>query len=228
MKRSLTVSSAACLALLGACVFTSPVVGQVTFDFQDGTDQGFGSGFGDDASASFSIVNIGGSLRMFVPRTGFQVASVGHGADASAFYMTMSGAAGNEVDFTISYDWYVDTSAFGAGAGNYFQIGTYVNTGSGYYAQHFPDVGKEVELDGAQLASGQVFSGTVVFNMAAVGFDMPTGDTFYRFGLIQNGDGPAQGAYFDNISINFVPEPTSLSLLGLGSAAFMVFRRRKI
>ena len=43
----------------------------VTFDFQDGTDQGFGSGFGpDDSSKTFSIVNIGGSLRMEVPRSG--------------------------------------------------------------------------------------------------------------------------------------------------------------
>jgi len=42
----------------------------ITFDFQDGTDQGFGTGFGNDASKTFSIVNIGGSLRMGVPLGG--------------------------------------------------------------------------------------------------------------------------------------------------------------
>src|SRR5687768_17642845 len=34
-----------------------------TLDFETGTDQGFGTGFGNDASATFPIVNIGGSNR---------------------------------------------------------------------------------------------------------------------------------------------------------------------
>ena len=38
----------------------------VTYNFEDLTDQGFGTGFGNDASASFPIVNIGGSNPMEV------------------------------------------------------------------------------------------------------------------------------------------------------------------
>ena len=38
----------------------------VTYNFEDGTDQGFGTGFGNDASNSFPIVAIGGSKRMEV------------------------------------------------------------------------------------------------------------------------------------------------------------------
>jgi hypothetical protein len=199
----------------------------VTFDFEDGTDQGFGTGFGNDASASFSIQNVAGSLRMYVPRTGaFQEAGVGHGADGSPFYLAMQGAAANEAGYNISSDWYVDTSTFGAGAGTFLQIGTFVNSGSGYYAQDF-GAPNEAQLSGAQLASGQVFSGTVTINMAAVGYDMPATDTFFRLGLIENGNGAAQAVYFDNIRVTAVPEPASAALLGLGASALMFRARRK-
>jgi hypothetical protein len=199
----------------------------VTFDFQDGTDQGFGTGFGNDASANFSIQNVAGSLRMFVPRTGaFQEAGQAHGADGSPFYLTMQAAAANPAGCTISYDWYIDTSTWGTNAGTFFQLGTFVNTGGGYYAQDFGSP-KEVELSGAQLASGQVFSGTVTINMAAVGFNMPPADTFFRLGFIENGNGSAQGVYFDNINIAVVPEPAPVALFGLGASALMFLPRRK-
>ena len=42
----------------------------VLYNFEGGTDQGFGLKFSNDASASFPIVNIGGSNRMEVMRTG--------------------------------------------------------------------------------------------------------------------------------------------------------------
>src|ERR1051325_3149471 len=133
----------------------------ITFNFQDGTDQGFGAGFGDDASKSFPIVNIGGSLRMGVLRTGaFQEAgrqSVG----SDAFLAAMNAATANPSAYTISYDWYVDTSLSPGNYGTFLQIGTYINAGSGAYAQDFPGSGTDVEFNAAQLASGQVFSGTV-------------------------------------------------------------------
>jgi hypothetical protein len=219
MKRSFALAATAALLF----VRTQAHAQSVTFDFRDGTDQGFGTGFGNDASMSFPIVNIGGSLRMSVPRTGaFQEAGNGHGNDGSAFYNAMSAAAANEAGYTISYDWHIDTSA--GGAGTFFQIGTFVNTGSGYYAQDFGSP-KEVELNGAQLASGLVFSGHVSINMAAAGFDMPAADTFFRLGLIENGNG-SPAVYFDNISVAPVPEPTCLTLLALGAPAIWMMRCR--
>lgn len=201
--------------------------GQVVLNFEDGTDDGFGTGFGNDASANFTIANIGGSLRMYLPRTGaFQEGGVAHGADGSAFFNAMAAAANDPANSYLSYDYYIDTSTFTAGAGTFFQIGSYVNTGSGFYAQDF-GTPKEVELNGTQLASGQVFSGHVSVNMAAVGFSMPAGQTFFRLGLIENGDGAAQGVYFDNISVTTVPEPASLALLGLGLAGLFILPRRK-
>ena len=65
----------------------------VTFNFEDGTDQGFGTGFGNDASKTFTVASVGGSMRMLVPRTGgFQEAGRETGNSAEAFYQAMLAA----------------------------------------------------------------------------------------------------------------------------------------
>jgi hypothetical protein len=201
----------------------------VTYDFETGTDQGFGAGFGNDATKTFPIVNIGGSNRMEVMRTGaFQEAGRETGNPADPQYQIMLAASADESLATLSYDWYVDTSLAPGQYGTFLQLGTYVNTGNGYYAQDFPGVGKDVELDGASLASGGVFSGTVSETFAIKGFDLPPGQTFFRFGLIVNGNGQQAKVYFDNVRLSFVPEPASLGLLGLGGIGIAsVIRRRR-
>ncbi len=222
MHRVLNIVAIATFLCIAARVSAQSSV----FDFEDGTDQGFGLKFSNDASASFTVSTVAGSKRMLVPRTGaFQEADHGEGATGSNFYKAMQAAAANPAGYDISYDWYVDTSTFGTGAGNFFQIGSYVNTGSGYYNQDFGAV-KEVELNGTQLASGQVFQGTATVNFAAAGFLMPPADTFFRLGFIENGDGANQAVYLDNIRVFPVPEPTSLCLLGLGLPALALRRRR--
>jgi PEP-CTERM motif len=201
----------------------------VLYNFEGGTDQGFGLKFSNDASANFPIVNIGGSNRMEVARTGaFQEADVSTGNASDPLYQTMLAASTNEANTVVSYDYYIDTSLSPGNYGNFLQIGTYYNEGSGAYAQDFGAV-KEVELNGTQLASGSVFSGTASFTLASKGIDIPTGETFYRFGFILNGDGAQAKVYFDNVKIQVVPEPASLGLLGLGvfGIASGVVRRRR-
>lgn len=224
MKRIFNL--AAVTVLLGAI----HVCGQsVLFDFEDGTDQGFGAKFNNDASESFPIVNIGGSLRMGVLRNGdFQEAD--HGSGADPFLAAFNAATANPSGYAISYDWYVDTSL--GGYGTYLQLGTYINAGQGSfpYVQDFPATGKDVELNGTQLASGQVFSGTISETLTtkygALNADFLAAP-FQRLGLIINGDGADAIVYFDNISISPIPEPTSLCLLILSAPALLMMRRRQ-
>jgi PEP-CTERM motif len=205
----------------------------VTFDFQDGTDQGWGHKFSNDASETFPIVNIGGSNRMEVLRNGdFQEAErASQGTDA--FLNALNAATANPSGYLISYDWYVDTSLSPGNYGTYLQLGTYLNAGSGANAQDFPGTGKDVELNGTQLASGQVFSGTVSETLTAKYGALDPGflaQTFLRLGLIINGDGSQAKVYFDNVSIRPVPEPASFALLGVGAfgvAGGVIRRRRK-
>ena len=177
---------------------------------------------------SFPIVNIGGSNRMEVLDTAaFQQAGRETGNPADGQYQAMLAASANEAGATLSYDWYVDTSLSPGNYGSFLQLGTYINTGSGYYAQDFPGSGKEVELNGGQLASGQVFSGTVSFTLASKGYDIPLGETFFRFGLISNGDGTQAKVYYDNITISNVPEPASFALLGIGALGLVSAATRR-
>ncbi|HEX4414354.1 MAG TPA: PEP-CTERM sorting domain-containing protein [Lacipirellulaceae bacterium] len=202
----------------------------VLYNFEGGTDQGFGLKFSNDASASFPIVNIGGSNRMEVLRTGaFQEADISTGNASDPLYQTMLAASTNEANTVVSYDWYVDPNLSPGNYGTFLQVGSYYNEGSGAYAQDFPGSGKEMELNGTQLTGTDVLSGHVAFTLASKGIDIPTGETFYRFGLIMNGDGAQAKVYFDNIQIQVVPEPASLALVGMGvfGMAGGVIRRRR-
>jgi hypothetical protein len=224
MKSSLLLSSLAAL-LFGA--MQAP--GQsVNFDFSDNTSDGWVlGGFTSPPSATPATVStVGGNNYIFVPIGGFQVANVSSGANGSPFYNAMQGAAANPNGYTLSYNWRVDTSTFGANAGSFLQIGSFVNTGNGYYAQHT----SEAALNGAQLTSGQVFTGTVSENMGAVGFSMPPADTFFRLGLIENGDGTSPvGVQFTDIAVTAVPEPSLVALFGLAAVpAFWMIRRRHL
>src|SRR5438045_3387930 len=62
----------------------------VTFNVEDGTDQGFGHKFSNDASEAFPIVTIGGSKRMEVLRNGdFQEADRQQLNSTEPFFLAM-------------------------------------------------------------------------------------------------------------------------------------------
>ena len=204
----------------------------VLFDFESGGDQGFGAKFSNDASEEFPIVNIGGSMRMEVLRNGdFQEADRS-GSD-SPYLDAFNAAMANPSAYRISYDWYVDTSLSPGNYGSFLQLGTYINGGQGSfpYVQDFPDTGKDVELDGTQLASGNVFSGTVSETVTEK-YGGPLNADFLnapsqRLGFIINGDGVDAKVYFDNIRIEPVPEPTTLALVGLALPGIALLARRR-
>ncbi len=228
---------AVCGAVGLAVLCAKPVQADMIFDFENGTDEGFGRKFTNDGtSETFPIFNIGGSKRMQVLRDGdFQEAERVTFNPSDSQYVAMSAASTDEANYVLSYDWYVDTSQFGTGAGTFLQLGTYVNTGNGYYAQDFPGSGKDVELNSTQLGSGGVYSGTVTETFSQKGFDLPDGQTFFRFGLILNGDGANQSVYYDNISIRSAlapptaatPEPGTWAMMGIGLGFLGFIGRRK-
>jgi hypothetical protein len=204
----------------------------VLFDFESGGDQGFGNKFSNDASANFPIANIGGSNRMGVLRSGgFQEAERASTGATDPFLLAMNAAAAAPTLYQISYDWYVDTAP--GGFGNFLQLGTYINSGQGTfpYTQDFPGAGKDVELNGTQLASGGVFSGTVTETVAAkYGAIHPDflATPSVRFGLIINGDGPNAIVHFDNIRIApVIPEPATCGLASIAGLGLLCMRRRK-
>ena len=211
---------AAAAALLGLGAIQAQ--GQsILYNFSDNTSDGWANA-GFSGSPLASVSNIAGQNYIFLPLGGFQVGNVS--ASSGPFFNAMQAAAANPAGYQISYDYYIDTSTFVGST--FLQFGTFVNTGSGYYAQNY-GTPNELQLDGTQTASGQIFQGHISINLATVGYAMSPAETFYRLGLIENSNGTGVGVYVTNISVAPVPEPASLALFGLGLAAGTAFLRRR-
>jgi len=221
------------ITLLAAVAALFVVAGRVnaamvTFNFADGTSDGWADG-GFSTSPLSTVTAINGSNYIAVPIGGFQVANVSSGDTSSAFFQAMAAAQQNPSGYDLSYNWYVNTASFTATPTSFLQVGSFVNDGAGDYSQDFGSV-KEVQLSGAQLTSGNIFQGQVSVNFATAGLTLATpGQTFYRLGFIENGDsGPAYVVDFTNISISPIPEPASLGLLSAGALALIRRRRRHV
>lgn len=216
-------STAAVLALLGGISAASAQT--LTFDFEDGTDQGFRPAFTDTDTVDFPVDTIDGSLRLGVQNDGdFQEGEFTAGGNTAPLVAAIEAAVADPTNYQLSFDYYVDTSATGT-VGTFLQIGHYINEGDGTYLQN----ANIFELGGDSLASGSVFSDTYSATFASLGYTVAGGldgsaNDFYRLGIIVNGDGN-EVVYFDNITIAPIPEPASLSLLGLGGLALL--RRRR-
>jgi hypothetical protein len=222
-------SLAAAVALLGLGAIQAQ--GQsVTFNFSDNTSDGWVNG-GFSSSPASTVVTIGGNNYISEAIGGYQVANVNSGtvsgAPASTFNAAMLAAINNPVGYDLSYNYYIDTSTFTT-PGTYLQLASYVNTGSGFYGSTGTPSPYEPALNGTQVASGGVFSGTVTVPFTAFGTDANAAtETYFRLGLILNGDGSGIKVDYTDISITPVPEPSTLALAGLGAmGGLMLFRRR--
>jgi hypothetical protein len=223
-RRNLAFIALTAAALLGA---TQSQAQSVTYSFTDGTSDGWANA-GFSGSPVATVANIGGQNYIYLPNVGFQ-----SGNDASSnvgnlagFNAAMAAAINNPAGYDISYNYYINTATF-VGA-TFLQIGIFVNTGSGYYVQDY-STPNQVSFNGTQLASGQVFTGTVTESLATMGVNDASAatETFWRLGFVENGNGTGTGVYYTNISVSPVPEPATLSLCGLGLAGLAFLRRRK-
>jgi hypothetical protein len=202
----------------------------IEYTFSDGTSDGWANA-GFSSSPVATVSTIGGQNYVYIPYVGFQ-----SGNDASdspgnlaGFNAAMSAALNNPSGYDISYTYYINTATF-SGA-TFLQLGTFLNTGTGYYSQDY-STPNEVSFNGTQLASGQVFTGTVNLNVGSV-FSSDANaatDTYFRLGLIENtGSGTTGvGVYYTDISVTPVPEPATLSLCGVGLASGLMFLRRRM
>ena len=224
MKKIIAITSG--IAAVALVLGTIQAQGQsVLFNFADNTSDGWANaGFGSTPLATVS--NIGGQNYIYIPLGGFQAGNVasGYAGNLPTFTAAMQAAAANPAGYNISYDYYINTAAFSGST--FLQFGTFVNTGSGYYAQDYGGP-NEVQLSGAQIATGGIFQGHISINLAAVGYAMPPADTFFRLGLIENGNGTGMGVYVSNISVAPVPEPSTLALAGLGAMGVLRMLSRR-
>ncbi len=219
-------SLAAAVALLGLGAIQAQ--GQsVIYNFSDGTSDGWANA-GFSGSPAATVSSIGGQNYIYLPYVGFQSGNVASDSagNLAGFNAAMYAALNNPSGYQISYNWYVNTAAW-TGPPTYLQVGAFVNTGSGYYAQDYGSP-NEVQLNGTQMASGSVFSGTVTVPFTVFGTDANAAtETYFRLGIVENSNATGTGGvYFTDISVSPVPEPASLALVGLGMAGLIMIRRR--
>jgi hypothetical protein len=200
----------------------------VVFNFSGGTPDGWANA-GFSGTPLATVANISGQNYLAIPIGGYQVANVASDSSGvlSGFNAAMAAALNNPVGYNLTYSYYIDTATFTT-PGTYLQLASFVNAGSGFYGSTGTPSAYEPQFNGTQVASGSVFSGTVTIPFSAFGTDANAAtETYFRLGLIINGNGTGVKVNYTDISVSPVPEPTSLALIGLGMAGLVLIRRRK-
>lgn len=199
----------------------------IIWDFQDGTDQGWSTAFGNnDSDLEHPIVDVNGdgNLWMQISTGGFFSDDAGFsGTNDPSFLAAFYGAVNDPSDYVVSFDYIIDTSA--GSDGTFFQLGNFFQGGGG----SFPFArGPNVELGETDLLGSDIFTGTHSFAIpdGLAGTD----ELFARFGFSTNGDASDVTISLDNIqirSLSAVPEPASAGVIGFSLLGLAAIRRRR-
>jgi hypothetical protein len=158
-----------------------------------------------------------GALFLQANSLGYEQVNLGDEAANANFLAALKSHDQLSLDYTLP-------QTLTTGANGYFQIQFVFNWTGGY--QGFNN---NAFFNGANLAAG---SHTVTFDYSALGAGLPTTPPSYfqLFLILNSGGSLTPGAnvqvYVDHIVA--VPEPASLTLLGLGALVFVARRARRV
>ena len=107
-----------------------------------------------------------------------------------------------------------------AGSSGYFQVGVLLQyAANGYYGTFFPS--SVTDLGFTDPYGEEVFRATIPYTITAGQFNG------FGFGIMYNSNfAPALPFHVDNISVSAVPEPGTITLVGLGLAGLVIRRRQ--
>jgi hypothetical protein len=126
----------------------------------------------------------------------------------------------------LSFDLIVDGSSFNAGVANWYNINIAGNSAG---ANGWTQIDKISGDAWHNADDNALYSTHVDYSFSQLGWSNPedaTGWFQIFFGANSAGDFPIK-FYIDNVIVSAVPEPSSVALVGLGVAAWLV-RRRKV
>jgi PEP-CTERM motif len=128
---------------------------------------------------------------------------------------------------TISIDWTVPGAGTAAGGYEHL-VNVVMNSQHGGYANlGTSPLTTQYYYGGGGSSPTTVYGVTVNYDAYKAGMTGGTPGTYFQIEITTQSGGGAPGAmYFDNISLNTVPEPASFGMVGLAAAGLLKRRRR--
>ena len=165
----------------------------------------------------------GGALQSTAATSGWQNWTVTQNytwQDGSQADMQALAATGNA---HLSFDIIVDGTSFTpSSTADWYNISFAANSDGGGWTQHSGNI-----VDGYHNASDSALhSFHLDYSFAQLGWTASAPTSWYQLNFGGNSGADVFNYYIDNLDAYIVPEPTTLTLLGLGAAALLMFRRK--